>query len=300
MSVFTDPLSFIVQAPEQCKHVRDHLRLGNRPALSNDQTSLDETLKGIFLHLLDTFLLLTQNRPKHIATHRGMPSLNLGVVHVGAPCGGMNAAARSFVRNCILLGHYPHAIHNGVEGFAEGLIEPMSWESVNGWTPKGGALLGTKRTLPTGKLKEIAANISAKNLQGLLIIGGFEAFCTGLAFAEARSEHPEFKIPIIVLPATISNNVPGTDFSLGSDTAINVITEICDKLRQSGAGTKQRVFIVEIMGGFCGYLTAMSAVASGSDVAYISEQPFQIKEIMHDVNVLKTKIREVRLLGSSR
>jgi 6-phosphofructokinase 1 len=72
---------------------------------------------------------------------------------------------RSFVRNCILLGHHPHAIHNGTEGFAEGLIEPMTWESVNGWTPKGGALLGTKRTTANGKLKEIAANIAKFNLQ---------------------------------------------------------------------------------------------------------------------------------------
>ena len=159
----------------------------------------------------------------------------------------MNAAVRSFVRNCILLGHQPYAIHSGVEGFAEGDTHPMTWESVNGWAPKGGAILGTKRTLATGKIDAIAEQIVAKNLQGLFIIGGFEAYSTALTFTDARIGYPAFRIPIVILPATISNNVPGTDFSLGTDTAINTITEICDKLRQSAAGTKQRVFIVELV-----------------------------------------------------
>lgn len=248
-----------------------------------------------FKRNLDTYIMLTQNRPKHTAAHVGKPVLNFGVMHVGAPCGGMNAAVRSFVRNCILLGHQPYAIHSGVEGFAEGDIHPMTWESVNGWAPKGGAMLGTKRTLPTGKIDAIAEQITAKNLQGLLIIGGFEAYSTALSFADARTGYPAFRIPIVILPATISNNVPGTDFSLGSDTAINTITEICDKLRQSAAGTKQRVFIVELMGGFCGYLTSMSALASGSDIAYIHEDPFAMKEIMHDLTVLKEKISENKI-----
>ena len=70
-------------------------------------------------------------------------------------------------------------------------------------------------------------------IHGLLLIGGFEAFQAALELYERRSEFPEFNIPIIVLPSTISNNVPGTDFSLGADTALNEITEICDRIRQS-------------------------------------------------------------------
>jgi len=84
----------------------------------------------------------------------GRTRLNFAFMHVGAPCCGMNAAARSFVRNCILSGHYPLGVHNGVEGLVSGDIESMSWESVNGWAPMGGALLGTKRTLPTGKFEQ--------------------------------------------------------------------------------------------------------------------------------------------------
>ena len=90
------------------------------------------------------------------------------------------SAVRSFVRNCILKGHNPYGVHNGVEGLVKGDIESLSWESVTGWVHAGGANLGTKRTLPTGKFEEIAKQLREKNINGLLLIGGFEAFHTAL------------------------------------------------------------------------------------------------------------------------
>jgi 6-phosphofructokinase 1 len=81
-------------------------------------------------------------------------------------------------------------------------------------------------------------------ISGILMLGGFEAFHSTLLLAQNRDKYPEFRIPIVVLPATISNNVPGTDFCLGADTALNEISEICDRVRQSAAGTKRRVFIL--------------------------------------------------------
>jgi 6-phosphofructokinase 1 len=116
----------------------------------------------------------------------------------------------------------------------------MSWESVNGWAPLGGALLGTKRALPDGKFVEIANQLKRYNISGLLFVGGFGAYHSALMLTENRNKFPEFRIPMVVLPATISNNVPGTEFSLGSDTALNEITQICDKIRQSAMGTKRR------------------------------------------------------------
>ena len=79
-----------------------------------------------------------------------------------------------------------------------------------------------------------------------------------------------------MIPATISNNVPGTEFSLGCDTALNEITEICDRIRQSAQGTKRRVFIIETMGGYCGYLATLAGLAGGADAAYIFEEKFNI------------------------
>jgi 6-phosphofructokinase 1 len=95
---------------------------------------------------------------------------------------------------------------------------------------------------------------------------------------------------MVVLPATISNNVPGTDFSVGGDTALNEITEICDRIRQSAQGTKRRVFIVETMGAYCGYLATMAGLAGGADAAYIHEEKFGIKDLMKDLDILSYKM----------
>lgn len=142
----------------------------------------------------------------------------------------------------------------------------------------GGAYLGTKRTLPGNRMGLIASRLHEFGIQALLVIGGFEvshcflffffffnirvcvsqAYQAALLFAEARSDHPAFRIPIVVIPSTISNNVPGTEFSLGCDTALNEITEICDRIRQSAQGTKRRVFVIETMGGYCGYLATLA------------------------------------------
>ncbi len=122
------------------------------------------------------------------------------------------------------------------------------------------------------------------------MIGGFEAFHSVLQLTEARDKYPEFRIPMVILPATISNNVPGTDFTLGADTALNEITEICDRIRQSAAGTKRRIFIVETMGGYCGYLATMAGLAGGCDAAYIHEEKFDINELLRHLDILKNKI----------
>ena len=128
--------------------------------------------------------------------------------------------------------------------------------------------------------------------KGIMIVGGFEAFQTCLQLAEQRKNYSEFCIPMCVLPATISNNVPGTEFSLGADTALNEISEICDRIRQSAQGTKRRVFIIETMGGYCGYLASMAGLAGGSDAAYIHEEPFGIRDLLEDFDRMCNKINE--------
>ena len=181
----------------------------------------------------------------------------------------------------------------------------LSWADVTGWVSEGGALLGTKRTLPAHNYQACADQLAKHKIQGLVVIGGFEAFQAVLQFSEAREKFKEFRIPMVVLPATISNNVPGTDFSIGSDTALNEITEICDRIRQSAQGTKRRVFIVETMGGrwrpallfliklcsgYSGYLATMAGLAGGADAAYIHEERFSIQELMRDLDILAFKM----------
>ncbi|XP_035211400.1 ATP-dependent 6-phosphofructokinase-like isoform X1 [Stegodyphus dumicola] len=245
---------------------------------------------------LQTYKMLTRLRPpKSVFDNLGhgkKKGYTLAVMHVGAPCCGMNAAVRSFVRNCLFRGDTVYGIHDGIEGLIEGNIQTMNWSDVTGWVGQGGAFLGTKRTLPDQYMDQVVEQLKKFHIQALLVIGGFEAFHSVLQLAEARNKFQELQIPMCVIPATISNNVPGTDFSLGADTAINEITEICDRIRQSAQGTKRRVFVVETMGGYCGYLATLAGLAGGADAAYIFEEPFSSKDLMGDVFHMQSKMAE--------
>ncbi|XP_068403290.1 ATP-dependent 6-phosphofructokinase, liver type isoform X3 [Eschrichtius robustus] len=147
------------------------------------------------------------------------------------------------------------------------------------------------RTLPKGYMEKIVENIRVHNIHALLVIGGFEAYEGVLQLVEARERYEELCIVMCVIPATISNNVPGTDFSLGSDTAVNAAMESCDRIKQSASGTKRRVFIVETMGGYCGYLATVTGIAVGADAAYIFEDPFNIQDLKANVEHMTEKMK---------
>ncbi|XP_054995130.1 ATP-dependent 6-phosphofructokinase, platelet type [Sorex araneus] len=218
-------------------------------------------------------------------------NFNVAVTNVGAPAAGMNAAVRSAVRMGIADGHRMLAVTDGFEGLAKGQIQEIGWGDVGGWTGQGGSLLGTKRKLPGKNLEEIAQQMRAHSINALLVIGGFEGYLGLLELSAARDRFPEFRIPMVMVPATVSNNVPGSDFSIGSDTALNTITDTCDSIKQSASGTKRRVFIIETMGGYCGYLANMGALAAGADAAYIFEEPFDIRDLQANVQHLREKMK---------
>jgi len=198
-------------------------------------------------------------------------SLRIGIIHIGAPAGGLNAATRTAVRLCLNRGHIPIGIGNGFTGLIKDNVTELSWQDVNGWTTKGGSELGTNRDQPQPlksfphysrtvtsaggtfvDLGLIAFHLQKHNIEALLIMGGFESFSSALTLSHARPIYPAFCIPIIHLPATVSNNVPGTDFSIGSDTALNAIVSACDNIKLSAAASRKRVFVVEVQGGNCG------------------------------------------------
>lgn len=203
----------------------------------------------------------------------------------------MNAAVRSAVRSGICQGHTVYVVHDGFEGLAKGQVQEVGWHDVAGWLGRGGSMLGTKRTLPRSYMEKIVENIRTYNIHALLVIGGFEAYEGVLQLVEARGCYEELCIVMCVVPATISNNVPGTDFSLGSDTAVNAAMESCDRIKQSASGTKRRVFIVETMGGYCGYLATVTGIAVGADAAYIFEDPFNIQDLKANVEHMTEKMK---------
>ncbi|XP_053962277.1 ATP-dependent 6-phosphofructokinase isoform X1 [Anastrepha ludens] len=260
-------------------------------AMAEKNWELAVKLRGrSFERNLETYKMLTRLKPPKVENAK--EGYRMAVMHIGAPACGMNAAVRSFVRNCIYRGDTVFGVHDGIEGLIAGNIKEMGWSDVTGWVGQGGAFLGTKRTLPEGKFKEIAARLKEFKIQGLLVIGGFEAYHACGQISDQRPNYPEFCIPMVVVPSTISNNVPGTEFSLGCDTGLNEITEICDRIRQSAQGTKRRVFVIETMGGYCGYLATLAGLAGGADAAYIYEEKFSIKDLQQDVYHMASKMAE--------
>ncbi|NXM94450.1 PFKAM protein, partial [Sylvia borin] len=217
----------------------------------------------------------------------------VAVMNVGAPAAGMNAAVRATVRIGLIHGHRMLAVHDGFEGLAFGMSyggKELGWGDpcrIKGWAEHG----RFEGTLPKKYFEEISANISKFGIHALIIIGGFEAFMGGLELVEGRARFEELCIPLCIIPATVSNNVPGSDFSIGADTALNTITTTCDLIKQSAAGTKRRVFIIETMGGFCGYLATMAGLAAGADAAYIFEEPFSSRDLQANVDHLTEKMK---------
>uniref|UniRef100_A0A667YPI8 ATP-dependent 6-phosphofructokinase n=1 Tax=Myripristis murdjan TaxID=586833 RepID=A0A667YPI8_9TELE len=252
-----------------------------------NENRFDEAVKlrgGSFENNWNIYKLLAFQKPTNHS---------LAILNVGAPAAGMNAAVRSAVRVGLAHGHKVYAVSDGFQGLANGEVKiEIQWHSVAGWTGQGGSLLGTKRTLPGKYMEKIVETISKYNISAILVIGGFEGYEGVLQLYEARNRYDELCIPMCVIPATISNNVPGTYFSLGADTAVNAAMESCDKIKQSATGTKRRVFVVETMGGFCGYLATCTGIAVGADAAYIYEDPFNIHDLKTNVEHLTEKMKK--------
>lgn len=232
--------------------------------------------------------------------------MKIGFINVGAPAGGMNAAVRAGVAYCRARGHEPVAIFNGFAGFARhhgdtplGAVRPFNWLEVDGWASKGGSEIGTNRELPEESGMEHIANLIKKyQFDALFLVGGFEAFHAVSQLRKARERFPSLNIPFTLLPATISNNVPGTEYSLGSDTCLNELMAYCDKIKQSASATRRRVFVIETQGGRCGYIVVLAGLGVGATAVYTPEEGISLDMLASDVRNLKDIFRNDR--GQSR
>ncbi len=231
------------------------------------------------------------------APEPGQRRLKIGVVNAGAPAPGMNTASRAAVRLGLDRGHLMYGIRNGFEGFAQEDIFEMQWMSVNGWSSMGGSELGTSRHVPKGSdLYALARTIEKYKFDGLLVIGGWSAYEAVYKLNQERANFPAFNLPMTLLPASINNNLPGADLSIGADTALNSITEAVDKIKDSAVAAR-RVFVVEVMGHHCGYLGMMSAMSTGAERAYIHEEGITLKDLVRDVEDLKRGFHSGKRLG---
>jgi 6-phosphofructokinase 1 len=227
----------------------------------------------------------------------GRKRLRLAVLHAGAPAPGMNTAVRAAVRIGIDKGHIILGVRNGFQGLIDGEVFEMDWMSVNGWAPMGGSELGTNRKVPKASdFYSIARAIENFAIDGLLIIGGWSGYEIAYKLMQERKNFPAYDIPIVCLPATINNNLPGSELSIGADTALNNIVWAVDKIKDSAVALR-RCFVVEVMGRSCGYLALMGGLATGAERVYMHEEGVTLRDLQTDVDNLNKGFRSGKRLG---
>ncbi len=218
----------------------------------------------------------------------------IGIIHAGGLAPGMNAAVRAAVRFGISRGHEMVGIRGGFPGLLADRVDPLGWDAVEAWAALGGAELGTSRTTPAPEqFAEVGEALARNSIDALLVIGGHRAYMAVHGLAAHRGEHPGLHIPVICLPASIDNNLPAWEMTVGADTALNEIVRDVDRVRQSASATK-RAFIVETMGRKCGFLAMMSALSTGAEEVYLNEDPPTLARLNEDVTAMVQGFREGR------
>lgn len=219
--------------------------------------------------------------------------MKIAIVHVGAPAGGMNPATRAVVSWCYAHDYVPYAIQNGFPGLCRhhadnpSSVKVIPWVEADSWVNLGGSEMGTNRGLPSVDMPTTAKCFEKYGFDGLLIIGGFEGFTALSELRKAREQFPSLRIPMVLLPATISNNVPGSEYSLGSDTCLNALANFCDVVRQSASSSRRRVFVIETQGGQSGYVATLAGLCVGAYAVYTPEEGIKLDMLARDITTLR-------------
>ncbi|MEM6527708.1 MAG: 6-phosphofructokinase [Chloroflexota bacterium] len=227
----------------------------------------------------------------------GSKPLRIGVMHAGGPAPGMNTAVRVALRLGMHAGHHIVAINNGFEGLLDGRTGGMDWMSASGWVSMGGAHLGTSRYVPTdADIPDIVARLRENDIGALMMIGGWAGYRAMHRLYSYRDRYPELNIPLVCLPASINNNLPGSEHSIGTDTALNNIVLDVDKIKQTAVASG-RVFVVEVMGRDSGYLALLSGIATGAERVYLPEEGVTLTDLQDDVTRLIKDFNEGQRVG---
>jgi 6-phosphofructokinase 1 len=201
--------------------------------------------------------------------------LKIALLTSGGDAPGMNAAVRAVARTAFARQWEAVGIEAGYKGLLEGQFQPLNNRMVGGILQRGGTVLGTARStqFATPEGQELAARrLNEAGVEGLVVIGG-EGSLTGALRLQERG------LKVVGIPATIDNDVWGTDTAIGVDTALNTALEAIDRIKDT-ASSHQRAHVVEVMGRRCGYLALMSAIAGGAEAVLVPEFEPKLEEIM--------------------
>ena len=201
--------------------------------------------------------------------------MRLGILTGGGDCPGLNAVIRAIVQTAIKSREWSVlGIRHGWRGLLTDEIEPLDLSSVSGILPRGGTILGTSRTNPY-KEKDgeriIRDTLARQGIDALIAIGGEDTLGAAVKLHRAG-------IPVAGVPKTIDNDVNGTDYTFGFDTALTIATEAIDRLHTT-AESHDRVMVVEVMGRHAGWIALESGIAGGADMILIPEFPVQFHEV---------------------
>jgi 6-phosphofructokinase 1 len=198
----------------------------------------------------------------------------IGFLTSGGDAPGMNPCIRAVTRTSLYYGLKPIGVREGYEGLLRGNFEPLGPRQVGGILQTGGTILQTARCaeFKTEKgLKEAIRQINRAEIDGIIVIGGYGSMRGAHALAEAG-------IPTVGIPASIDNDIWGTNMAIGVDTALNTIRNAIDQLRDT-AYSHNRAFLVETMGRNCGYLAVMGGVIGGAEMILAPEREATVEEV---------------------
>lgn len=213
----------------------------------------------------------------------------IGVLTSGGDSPGMNACLRAVVRTASFHGINVLGFLRGYEGLIDNQFMVLKPESVSGIIHRGGTILKTarsKRFMTKEGLQKAVDTLQSNQVDGLIVIGGDGSF------RGALSLHDACNIPVIGCAGTIDNDLVGTDFTIGYDTAINTVIDAIDKIRDT-AESHDRIFVVEVMGRDAGLIALRSAIGSGAEALFVPE-------IKNDRDILLSKIKSWRSSKSSK
>ena len=205
----------------------------------------------------------------------------IGVLTSGGDAPGMNAAVRAVVRSSVFNDIECFGIYKGYQGMIDGLIKPLNARSVNNIINKGGTILKTARCKEfyskQGR-KKAFKKINEYQIDALVVIGGDGSFTGAIKFNE------EHKLPVIGIPGTIDNDIFGTSFTIGFDTAINTVVESIDKIRDT-AISHNRLFFVEVMGRDAGHIALNAGIGAGAEEILIPEEDMGLDRLLDSLKI---------------
>ena len=201
--------------------------------------------------------------------------MNIAVMTSEGDSSGMNAAIKKFVEYSVFKGYMPFFIYDGLEGLIDGKIKKASFKDVSGIISKGGTIIRSsrsKRWYDKSYRKKAYENLKKEKIDAIIVLGGDGSFRALDIF------YDEFKVPFMGIPATIDNDIALNEYTIGVDTALNVIRHAIDEIRDT-ASSFNRAFVIETMGRECGYLALTSAVANGAEMCLIPEIPYNLNNL---------------------